>query len=888
MERRLFSILASLRRIKLWQLAAAVIVLFGSAAATFSVYERVSVPAALELQENSHIIPVQYGDLIKQVSTSGHLTYPIRHVLRFGSQGTVAEVLVEEGDQVAAGQPLARMDDITAASLRLNVATARFDLNTAREALDDLLTPNETGMAEARVRVAEGRLNLKAADEALAEMAFQHSQALAQAREAVAEAEVAVTQAREAVSDFPGEFHKAVAEARLLEADRRLALDNAQEALAAFGTGHPDDLAKALRALTDAELTLEAAQDALAVFQPDHVRQMTEVHDRRATAELDLRIAQDALNNFQADYERQLAESQRTEAIARERLGLDRTALESYEARNLNRLRTLRETRDDLAGKVDSSQFDLDRLKQRQAEGATGLDSHIWQLENSLGFLNKELSDAVDLLIDVGKLEAEVEVSQTLLAQAESTLKVLELGPDQLLLADLKAATELAQSNLDQANMDLHDLELGPNPAQRSSLEAAIEVAQTELDLRKQELAKFQGGPNSLLQQQLWSAHEKARTDLAAAEYDLAKLILIPAPEVAAFYRARVETVEPEPAQSSQDPGNQAPTPAASADPDQQAAQFNREILAAVQGGADHRDLVLRESSLASVRVTLALARQELTALEAGVDPLDMALKQAEVASAKADLAEAQADLAELLAGPLSQEVLLAQAKLDSAEHDLAEAIGLEEDAEILSPINGFVGSVNVEEGDPANVNTVIVEVVDPRVVEVDGVVDEIDVLSIPVGTATDISLDALPGQRLRGTVVRIAPAALNQQGVVSYPIRVEVEAPDGVVLKEGLTTVANILLQEERNVLLIPQQSLYGTFDSPLVRLVNGEGTIEETAVELGNSDDFWIEVRAGLKEGDRLAMESADVATTGPGFRSLRGVTGGSNRGTGRPRPR
>ena len=878
MERRLISMLASLKSIKLWQLAAAVVVLFGSAAATFGVYERISEPATLDLQENVQIIPVQYGDLINQVSTSGNLTYPIRHVLRFGSQGTVAEVLVEEGDQVTAGQPLARMDDTTSATLRLNVATARYDLNAAREALDDLLTPNETGMADARVRVAEGRLNVKAADEALAEIAIQHSQALAQAREAVADAEVAVIQAREAVSDFPGEFHQAVAEARLLEAESRLALDEAQEALAAFGTDHPDDLAKALRALTDAELTLEAALEALIVFQPDHIRQTTEVHDRRASAEVGLRIAQDALGNFQADYERQLAEAQRAEAITRERLGLDRTALETYEARNPNRLRALRETRDDLATKVDSSQFDLDRLKQRQADGATGLDSHIWQLENSLEFLDKELSDTVDLLIDLGKLEAEVEVSETLLAQAESDLELLELGPDQLLLAELEAAAELAESDLDQANKDLHSLQLGPNPVQRSNLEAAIEVAQTELDQRKQELAKFQEGPSSLLQQQLWSAHEKARTDLAAAEYALAKLIIIPAPEVAAFYRARVETVETGATQWPQNPGNQAPATTPAANPDQQASQLNRDILAAIQGGADHRDLVLREAALASAQVTLALARQELAALEAGVDPLDVALKQAEVASAKAAETEAETDLAELLAGPLSEEALLAKAKVDSAEHNLASAIGLEKDAEIRSPINGFVATVNVEEGDPANANTIIVEVVDPRVVEVDGVVDEIDVLSIPVGTPTDISLDALPGQRLRGTVVRIAPAALNQQGVVSYPIRVKVEAPEGVALREGLTTVANLLLQEERNVLLIPQQSLYGTFDSPLVRLVNGEGTIEETAVELGNSDDFWIEVRAGLKEGDRLAMESADVATTGPGFRSLRGVTGGS----------
>ena len=141
MERRLNSILASLKSIKLWQLAAAVVVLFGSAAATFGVYERVSEPATLGLQDNVQIVPVQYGDLIKQVSTSGNLAYPIRHVLRFGSQGTVAEVLVEEGDQVAAGQPLARIDDTTAAALRLNVATARYDLNAAREALERFANP---------------------------------------------------------------------------------------------------------------------------------------------------------------------------------------------------------------------------------------------------------------------------------------------------------------------------------------------------------------------------------------------------------------------------------------------------------------------------------------------------------------------------------------------------------------------------------------------------------------------------------------------------------------------------------------------------------------------------------------------------------------------------
>ena len=214
----------------------------------------------------------------------------------------------------------------------------------------------------------------------------------------------------------------------------------------------------------------------------------------------------------------------------------------------------------------------------------------------------------------------------------------------------------------------------------------------------------------------------------------------------------------------------------------------------------------------------------------------------------------------------------------------MEDALQLAEDAVLRSPIDGFISAVRVEEGEQVNVNTPVVEVVDPSVVEMDGVVDEIDVLLIPVGTRAEIVLDALPGQTLQGTVSRIAPAAQNQQGVVSFSLRVSVEVPPGVTLREGLTTVANIVLQEERNVLLIPQQSLYGAYNSPVVRLVNSNGEIEETAVELGNSDDFYVEVRSGLKEGDRVAMESQSVVTTGSGFRSLRGATGGGGRG--RPR--
>ena len=877
MDGFLASILASLKTIKLWQLAAALVVLFGSAAATFSVYDRVGAPTELDLEENVQIIPVQYGDLINQVSTSGNLTYPNRNVLRFGSAGTVAEIMVEEGDRVAEGQPLARIDDATASELSLKVATARYDLDAAQDTLDELLNPNGIRVADARLRVAEESLKLDAAKATLAEMALDHQQALAKAQESAADAEVARIQARDRVFNFPGEFYQALVDARLHEANSLLALEQAEESLSAFGTDYPDDLANAVRARTNGKLALEAAVEALAEFSPDHLHNLASAQDRLASAEVGLRAAQDALADFGASHKRQLAEAQRAEVLARERLELDQAALERYESNNPDRLRALRDTRDSLSDQVDAAQTDLARMKRLQADGAGGLSSHIWRLENTLEVLELELSDATESLIAVGKLEADVEVSETQWAKARAELDPLEFGSDQLLLAELAAAVTLAQFDFDQVNQDLAGLHAGPNPFQIADLEASVEVARAELDLRNQALEKLQGGPDAILKQQLFLAHESAQADLAAAKDALTKLIQVPGPEVVAFYQARVNALGQGPSDGPQGLQSQPLAFPIASDPDLQYPQLSRDIFDAIQAGADHRDLELLEASLALFEINLTLAKQEQSSLELGLDPMDLSLKQAEAASAAAGLAQAEKDLAELLSGSLSQEALLVQAKLDSAQRELAHAITLAEDAVLRSPVSGFVAKVNVEKGDPVNANAVIIEVVDPSVLEVDGVVDEIDVLSILVGTPADISLDALPGQRIRGTVTQIALAALNQQGVVSYPIRVEVEPPEGITLREGMTTVANILLQEERNILLIPQQSLYGTYDSPVVRLVKDGGIIEETPVELGNSDDFWVEVRSGLQEGDRLAMASAEVSTTGAGFRGLRGATGG-----------
>ena len=182
--------------------------------------------------------------------------------------------------------------------------------------------------------------------------------------------------------------------------------------------------------------------------------------------------------------------------------------------------------------------------------------------------------------------------------------------------------------------------------------------------------------------------------------------------------------------------------------------------------------------------------------------------------------------------------------------------------ADLTSPMTGFVSMVEVEAGQTVTANTTIVEIVESTVIEVDAIVDEIDVLFVREGAQAQVTMDALPGQVLRGTVSSIAPAARNQQGVVSYPISIRLDAPEGAQLVEGLSATASIVIREDTDVLLVPNQSIYGSFEQPVIRVMKN-GTIEDRPVTLGNSDDFWTVVIEGLQEGDQVVIETSGVST-------------------------
>ena len=275
--------------------------------------------------------------------------------------------------------------------------------------------------------------------------------------------------------------------------------------------------------------------------------------------------------------------------------------------------------------------------------------------------------------------------------------------------------------------------------------------------------------------------------------------------------------------------------------------------------GPDPLDVVSARFNIYQAQLTLEEAAGKVADLKEQLlekpEPIDVEAKAKAIESAQASLTQAGEDLQSLFVPPDPLELALLESQLVTARISLGAAESRLGSTDVVAPWSGLVASVGVEKGDEVTRNTDVVEIVDPLNVEVDGIIDEIDVLSVQVGYQATVLMDALPGEILTGVVSSIDAGATNQQGVVTYPIRVRMNVPAALNLIEGLSAIAEVVIQEERG-LLIPVQAVMGRFDAPIVQVM-ADGLIQQRAVTLGISDDFWVIVTSGLVEGEQVVFQ-------------------------------
>jgi HlyD family secretion protein len=178
----------------------------------------------------------------------------------------------------------------------------------------------------------------------------------------------------------------------------------------------------------------------------------------------------------------------------------------------------------------------------------------------------------------------------------------------------------------------------------------------------------------------------------------------------------------------------------------------------------------------------------------------------------------------------------------------------------VRSPITGYVLERMVEVGDPVvplstyQEGTVLMTMADMARLVFRGTVDEIDVGRLAEGMPVTISVGALPGHTVQGVLSRISLKARTEESATVFPVEITIEAPEEVRLRAGFSANADILMEERRDVLVIPERVVTFEGDSAWVEVPGPGETRERVNIRTGLSDAIQVEVVRGLTEGDTV----------------------------------
>ncbi len=678
--------------------------------------------------------------------------------LSLKSSGIVAEVLVSEGDSVAPGQALARLDDtllkLAVEEARMKAGQASLELDKAKKPAD----PAELAAAEQAVKAAQAALSNAIAgapttsDTAknrlrTAQLAFDYAQAdynhqldlkgwgfdvevktdalqTAKVRYENAQSELllaqrdatgSATRAWEPVVQAQKTLAQAQAEYEALKArpeaedvrTAQLAFQAAQMGLSRAEAELADATLVATMAGVVAEVQAKAGESVAAgaplITLADTAQWFVETEDLTEVSIIGVEQGLQVLCKF--DAVPGLALPAHVERIALR--GQDQRGDVLYRVRVAldqvdNRLRW---------GMTAFVQFEKDAVLRVNVPGS-GVAPTVPEIKGNIA-----PAKFVELGMGSGGVVAEVPAQEGQRVEAGQVLVRLN---DKA----LKLAVEEAQLKVNQAQLDLDKAQKPADPADIAAADKAVQAAQASLTTAL-------GGRSTTIEQAA-SAQRSAELAVQKAERSHAKLL---------EYKS---------------------------------------------WGFDVEDPLKRSQvELDNLRTQLEIARRD--AANAGTRA------QQPIAQAQQTLADAQAKLQMLKQQPEPETVRAAELALQAAQLALGRAQADVKNAQLTAPIAGLVTEVKVKAGQQVAAGAPIVTMADTSAWLVETInLSELSVAGVGPDTPMTVRLEALPGLTFPGHVERIAIRSQDQHGEVTYPARIVLDHVDPRV-RWGMTAFAQI-----------------------------------------------------------------------------------------------
>ena len=229
----------------------------------------------------------------------------------------------------------------------------------------------------------------------------------------------------------------------------------------------------------------------------------------------------------------------------------------------------------------------------------------------------------------------------------------------------------------------------------------------------------------------------------------------------------------------------------------------------------------------------------------------------------------------------------LARIELKSSEESLKRSEAILADAretlqktEVVAPIDGTVVGVTIKAGETAVPSTQafagaqLMTIADTSAIEARLKVDEGDIAKVAVGQKVDVYPAAFPDTAVPGVVRQVALAPILENQGRAYEVIAELTPPEGLAMRSGMSARADLFLGDGASTLAVPVEAVIESEPEPrktahhVWRIVDGK--VSKVEVQVGEADDRWQAITAGLSEGDRVV--------SGPG-RALRQLMEGGS---------
>lgn len=249
--------------------------------------------------------------------------------------------------------------------------------------------------------------------------------------------------------------------------------------------------------------------------------------------------------------------------------------------------------------------------------------------------------------------------------------------------------------------------------------------------------------------------------------------------------------------------------------------------------------------------------------------------------------------------------------KIQDLNNQLLAAQKTLENYKVYSPIEGTISAVTAVVGDSVKSGSNLISIRDFNQMEFTISVDELDISKVKVGQEVTITVDALietVKKPLSGEVIYKAMEGTSSNGVATYDVTIKINETENLLA--GMNANASIILDKAENALIVPLEAVAQRGGNAFVWVKGSSGNNQQAkagvgrtapekgtqsdafssttrakmppafiqnqeyyanatmrVVEVGLTNDTYIEVKSGLSGGDEVILPPLVAASTGKG---------------------